>query len=171
MSNFNLAFENVLKNEGGFTNDPQDSGGATNWGITIHDLSVYLRRSASVEEVRRMSKLTARAIYKSKYWDSLSLDAVNDDGVALVIFDQGVLRGIGTIARAVQRILGVVVDGHFGPKTLAAINAADPGWLITKIEQQAEEAYREIVRRSPKNQKFLKGWINRAKRLLNWIKK
>lgn len=168
MSDFNKAFAWVLRNEGGFSNDPDDSGGATNFGITIHRLSEYYGRPASVEDVRNMPKVTARAIYQKYYWAPLGLDLIGSDNVALVIFDQGVLRGIGTIAHAVQSILGVVVDGHFGPKTMQAINTHDASDLIRKIEAQAEFAYRDIVSRKPKNKKFLKGWIARAKRLLQW---
>ena len=165
--NFKAAFEYTLGNEGGYTNDANDAGGPTNWGITIHDLSRFLGRPASIQEVKAMTQDTAETIYKKWYWDVISLDLVNSQGVAMAMFDQGVVRGVGTIARAVQNIVGVTADAHIGPISLAAINSYDPKILVQKIEAQAEQAFQAIVNANPSQRVFLRGWMNRARRLMS----
>jgi len=164
---FTAAFNYTLGNEGGYTNDAADAGGPTNWGITIHDYSRYLGRAATAAEVRAMSKDVAEAIYKKWYWDILSLDGVNSQGVAMAMFDQGVVRGTGTIAKAVQRLVGEDDDAHIGVKTLAAINAHNPEALIQQIEAQAEQAFQAIVNSHPSQRVFLNGWMNRARRIMS----
>lgn len=165
MSNFDDAFLYTVSNEGNYTNDPNDSGGPTNFGITIGDLSRYVGRPATVGEVKGMTPDTAKIIYKKWYWDTLALDHVNSKGVAMAIFDQGLVRGISTIAIAVQNLVSVEADAHIGPITLAAINAHNAKDLIPAIEAQAERAFRAIVNVHPKDKAFLNGWLNRAHRL------
>lgn len=161
-SAFDFAFNFVLGNEGGYSNHPADRGGPTNWGIIQSRYSEYLGRPASVADVKAMTKDTAKAIYKRYYWNTLNLDGVNNMKVATAIFDQGVNRGTGTIARAVQKIVKVTADGEIGPKSLKAINAQDPSQLVNKIADNAEAAYRAIVAKNPSQQVFLKGWLRRA---------
>lgn len=164
---FDAAFNYTLGNEGGYTNDAHDAGGPTNWGITIHDLSRYYGRPATAAEVQNMSQDLAKAIYQHWYWNVLNLDSVKSQGVAMAMFDQGVLRGTSAIARVTQSLTQQVVDGIIGPKTLAAINAHDPRLLIQQIEAQAEQAFYTIVNAHPDQKKFLRGWLNRAKRLMS----
>lgn len=162
------AFKFVLGNEGGFTNDPADSGGPTNWGITMHDYSAWLQRPVSIEEIKQMPLDHAKRIYFQWYWTPMGLNHVLNSEVACAIFDQGVNRGTRTIIKAVQGIVGAEPDGFMGPKTLAAINNFNggPEKLIDEISKQAEESYKKIVERKPNQAVFLKGWINRARRLL-----
>lgn len=165
-SNFDAAFDYTIGNEGGYSNNPNDSGGPTNWGITIHDLSRWLKYSASAEDVKNMSKALAKEIYLDWYWNIIALDKVNSKGVAMAMFDMGVVRGTGTIAKAVQNIVRVTADAHVGPITLAAINAYDPKKLIDEIEKQAIAAFEDIAARIPKDREFLKGWLARSGRLI-----
>lgn len=158
-------FDHVIGREGGFVNDPADRGGATKFGITIGTYSRWLGRPASVEEVKKMPLNAAIEIYESNYWKPLGLDKVHHDGVACAIFDQGVNRGITTIARAVQKIVRTTVDGHVGPKTLAAINGYDSEELIEAIACNAEATYKAIAAKNPSQKRFLKGWLNRANHL------
>ncbi len=173
-SNFDLAFSYTVGNEGGYTNDTHDSGGPTNWGITQHDLSVYLGHPASIQDVKSMSSDTAKAIYKRSYWDPLGLDAIVHYGVAAALFDIGVVRGIGVPPKYAQNICNnhgalLVVDGHIGPKTLGAINALSPSVFIKEFAQMVERGFRSIAMNNPTQNKFLGGWINRAHRLLTLI--
>lgn len=169
MANFDEAFTYTVGNEGGFTNDPADAGGATNWGITIHDYSRWLGYSASVREVREMRLEVAKQIYEDFYWKPLSLFAVRHNGIATAIFDQAVNRGLG-YARTLQRLLRVEADGHVGPKTIDEINKTNPADIIRAIKTEAEEFYRGLAARKPSQQRFLKGWLNRAKRLLSLVR-
>jgi lysozyme family protein len=65
----------------------------------------------------------------------------------------------------VQTILGVKPDGAVGPVTLKAINSADPAELYRRLMNARVGWFEKIVARNPSQKKFLKGWLNRLKRL------
>jgi lysozyme family protein len=167
MSAFDDAFEYVLKNEGTYSNDPADSGGPTMWGIIQSEYSRWLGRPASIADVKAITKDIAKKIYYKWYWLPLQLDLVVSSKVAIAVFDQGVNRGIGWPPKKIQGIVGTVQDGHIGPKTLAALNAMNPNYFITAFEPVVEKSYQDIVARRPSQRIFLRGWLNRARRLLS----
>jgi len=173
---FEKGLDYTFANEGGFSNDKADRGGATKFGITIGDLSKWRRRAVSIQEVRDLSADEAKAIYKAWYWDTLSLDQVRSEGVAICMFDIGVVRGIGVPPKYAQQICNshganLVVDGHVGPKTLLAVNALDPALFIRDFASKTKAGFYAIVAGRPSQIVFLKGWINRANRLLTLIPK
>lgn len=84
----------VLKQEGGYGNDPKDPGGPTNFGITIIDARKYWKSDASAEDVRAMPLSVAKDIYYNKYWlvvHGPDLPA----GLDLCTMDSGVNSGVG----------------------------------------------------------------------------
>ncbi len=169
---FERAFEYTILNEGGeYTDDPDDAGGPTRWGITQHDLSRFMGRQTSPAEVQALTKERVKPIYRKFYWEPLRCDEIKDPEVAICIYDQGVLRGISGITKAVQRILGKDPTGKMDEKTLLSINASDDDWMIQQIEMEAEDFYKGIVDRKPSQGKFLKGWLARAGRLLGLVDK
>src|SRR5215813_7527318 len=96
-----LAF--TLREEGGYVDDPNDPGGATNMGITLATYRQWSDDPAlGPAQVRGMTLRTARAIYRSLYWNPLRADAL-PAGVDLSVFDMGVNAGIWPSARLLQR--------------------------------------------------------------------
>ena len=75
--NFDTCLAFTLKEEGGYSDNPADPGGATNMGIT---LATYRRWSDNPNlgpvQVQDMTERTARAIYRSLYWNPLRADAL-----------------------------------------------------------------------------------------------
>jgi len=61
---FDEAVDLVLRHEGGFVQHPRDPGGATKFGITRETLSRARGRSVSVDDVRRLTRGEAAAIYR-----------------------------------------------------------------------------------------------------------
>ena len=167
MPSFNDAVEVILKNEGGFVNHPQDRGGATNWGITQRVYEAYKGRAVTIDEMRKMPRSEAIAIYKKNYWDKIGGDAIKFYTVALTIFDQAVNRGIAAAVKQAQRVAGVNPDGVVGTQTLAAINKTPEKEFLNLFLKESEEAYKTIVNRNPSQQVFLKGWLNRVDHLRN----
>lgn len=166
-----LALDYVFKNEGGFSNDQFDRGGATKFGITIGDLSRWRKRTVSIQEVKDLTAAEAKKIYEAWYWNPIGAPGVKHTGVAICMFDIGVVCGISIPPKFAQSICNnhgadLVVDGHVGPKTLAAINAMEPSVFIRDFSVKAESRFRSIVANNPSQGKFLKGWLNRARRLL-----
>jgi lysozyme family protein len=154
-----LAF--TLREEGGYVDNPADPGGATNMGIT---LATYRQWSDDPElgsaQVQDMTARTARAIYRSLYWNPLRADAL-PIGVDLSVFDMGVNAGIWRSARLLQRALGFTgeeVDGSIGPETLDAAAKCDPRTLVTDLAERQAAYYRSLTDFPA----FGAGWLNRT---------
>lgn len=91
--NYNYSLQQVLQSEGGYTNDPRDPGGATNFGITIADYRMYINSNGTALDVKNMTKSQAETIYKSKYWNKVNGDVL-PSGVDYCVFDYGVNSGV-----------------------------------------------------------------------------
>lgn len=174
MARIEGSIEYVLQNEGGYTNDAQDAGGATNWGITHADLARWRRAPVSNGDVKSMTKAEAEEIYKAYYWAPLSLDGVEDQSIATCIFDTGVNRGLYVGASYAQRVcneLGstLAVDGKIGPISIAAINSLKRRDFIADYYAHVKAGYDSIVAQHPSQRVFYNGWMNRARKLLTLI--
>jgi lysozyme family protein len=155
-----LAF--VLKWEGSrFTNDPDDHGGATRFGIIQREYDAFRRRlGLQVRSVESIAMDEVRAIYRRRYWEAVQGD---DLGVPLDIaaFDTAVLMGVGRSIRFIQQSLDVGVDGAIGPETLGALADADGADVAASLMDLRETRLRAIVAADSTQGKFLRGWLNR----------
>lgn len=159
----------ILKWEGGFVNDPDDLGGATNKGITIGTFGDYRKQKGlpppTVLDLKNLSDKDWHDIFKTLYWDRWKADEIKSQSVANILVDWVWASGVRGILRT-QIILGVASDGIVGSKTIAAINAADPKKLFDAIKADRAKFIDEICKARPKNEKYRRGWMNR----LNAIK-
>lgn len=144
-NNYNDCLVRLLKDEGGYTNDPNDSGGPTNYGITLADYRKYINKNGTASDVRSMTVEQAKAIYKPKYWDALGCDNLSS-GVDYTCFDYGVNSGLGRPRKALQRF-----------KSLTGIK------LIDAINDERMTFLRAIG--TGKNAGFLRGWTARVARV------
>lgn len=119
MSSFDDAFDALIGNEGGYSNNPADPGGETMWGVTAR----VARAAGYVGAMRDLPHDTAKSIAKKLYWDPLRLDEF-DPRVAFQIFDANYNGGHPVIW--MQGAAGAKVDGLIGPATIAAVQATDP---------------------------------------------
>ena len=92
--NFEVCLALTLGYEGGYVNHPRDPGGPTNMGVTIATLSHELGRQATVADVKALTRETAAAIYRKKYWNLVGGDAL-PRGVDALLFDIAVNSGPG----------------------------------------------------------------------------
>lgn len=97
------AINKVFEDEGGYSNDPGDSGGPTNWGITIADARMYWKSDATASDVRNMPKSVAVDIYKKHYAIPLHYDDL-PAGVDYAVLDYGINSGIGRAARVLRQL-------------------------------------------------------------------
>lgn len=149
----------VIEDEGGSksTNDPLDRGKRTQFGISeASNPQVWLDNKVTEEE--------ARAIYEQKYVRGPGFDKIPDSHSRLryQLVDFGVLSGPRLAIEKLQAILGVVVDGVFGVKTLAAILQEDPKVINNKLVAERARMIGRIVSKNPAQAKFLAGWLNRT---------
>jgi lysozyme family protein len=121
-SGFVRALPRVLAHEGGYVNDPQDPGGATNKGITFRVYDAYrTRKRQRTQDVRNITAVEVADIYRLQYWDVVKGDEL-PPGLDYVLFDGAVNSGPSQSVKWLQRALGnVLVDGQMGQATLAAV--------------------------------------------------
>lgn len=154
-----LAF--VLKWEGGYSDHPNDPGGATNKGVTQRTYDAWnLRKGHSRRPVRDIADVEVDAIYEADYWLAAHCDELPAP-LDLVVFDTAVNMGVGRAVRFLQHAVGERDDGEFGPLTREAVLDADPGATALKFCSRREWYYGELVRAKPKMAVFLRGWLNR----------
>lgn len=158
----------ILKWEGGFVDDPDDLGGATNRGVTIGTYATYCKKKGypapTVERLKNLSEKDWAEILKTLYWDRWKADNIKSQSVANILVDWVWASGVNGI-KIPQQVLGVTVDGIVGAKTLAALNARNPKELFEEIKEARVQFIEDICRKRPVNNKFKKGWLNRINSL------
>jgi lysozyme family protein len=130
--NWDKAFDEVIKYEGGYVNNPRDPGGPTNLGITQATLSRWLGRAATVAEVKALTREKVKPIYKRYFWDVIKGDAL-PGGVDFATYDFAVNSGPSRAARYLQSVVGVKQDGKIGPATIAAVNRYSAQDVVKKL--------------------------------------
>jgi len=159
--NFEVCLAFTLKAEGGYVDNPADPRGATNMGITLATLRQWSDdQDLGPAQVEEMTQRTAKAIYRSLYWNPLRADAL-PVGVDLSVFDMGVNAGIWRSARLLQAALGFTgeeVDGCVGPDTLAAAAKCNPRSLVYDLARRQAAYYRGLADFPT----FGTGWLNRT---------
>ena len=152
--------------DGGYTNDPDDPGGRTQFGI-----SERAHPEAWADDKVTLDEATG--IYDKKYIDQPDFDLIKNIHLQHQLVDMGVPSGPQTAIRTLQQLVGVTVDGVIGPKTLAAIERYPAGLLfgypvpgIVLLNLAVRDArillYIGIVKRNVRKLKFLLGWVKRA---------
>jgi lysozyme family protein len=177
--------EEIVAREGGYVNDPDDPGGATNHGVTIHtlrQLGLDLDGDGTVNtaDVRALSRDQAIEIFVRHYFDAPGLAAL-PACLQASVFDMQVNAGAQAI-RVLQRLLvkmgyEVAVDGVMGPQTVAAArDAASPDGALLRDAYAIErrEYYFRLADRRPASRKYARtraggkgGWIRRAEEFLS----
>lgn len=160
MANFKIYAEKLKALEGGFSNDPDDNGGATKCGITIARFREEFGQDKTVDDLRAMTEDQWERITKGGYWDKVGGDEIKNQSIAEIIADWTFNSGLSVI-RKVQGIVGAKADGIVGPKTMALINAKDPRWLHYSIKSARANFYADIVHNKASQVKFYEGWMNR----------
>ena len=160
---FDLLFEYILKVEGGYSDDEYDKGGKTKYGIIEEEA----RRHGYKGHMRDLTKDFAKNIYKTDYYDKCKLEKVNNDKIALSIFDWAVNSGNARAIKKAQLILNELgykleVDGVIGNKTISALNTVNVSKFLNKYHEAQRRYYKIIVYNNPKQKVFLKGWMNRV---------
>ena len=168
----------IIKREGGFVNDPDDPGGATKYGITIHTLRT-LRGQATIEDIRKLTLEQAAEIYQEHYFYAPKIDRLPVPLQASV-YDMQVNAGRNAV-KLLQRLLAdfdeeVGVDGNLGPQSFGATQRAfDKAgqFLIDAYAIARRDYYFAIGDKRPRSRKYARtqagakgGWIKRAEEFM-----
>lgn len=154
----------ILKWEGGYVNDKDDLGGATNKGVTLATFRSVYGQGKTANDLRNMTDQQWETIFKKHFWDKWRADEIKDQSVANILVDWLWASGAYGI-KIPQRVLGVSVDGIVGAKTIAAVNAKDGKQFFKEIRQERIDFIDRICTSRPQNKKFRKGWLNRINSL------
>ncbi len=176
--------EEIVAREGGFVNDPDDPGGATKYGVTIHTmrrLGLDLDGDDAVTEadVRRLTRDQATQIFVDHYFYGPKIDKL-----PLVlhasVFDMYVNSGANAV-KILQRLIRdmrieVTVDGIIGPQTIrAAHEAAEaaPHHIADAYGIARRNYYYALADSRPTSRKYARrrdggkgGWITRAEEFI-----
>jgi lysozyme family protein len=168
----NHIINEIIRVEGGYVNDPRDSGGETNFGITV----AVARGHGYYGPMVDMPRKVAFDIYAAKYWDAVRGDQLVElsEAVAEEVVDTSVNMGPGRAGKFLQRALNALnneaklyadlkVDGAIGPATLSALAA----YLLQRDEMVLSRAlnclqgafYVELAERREKDERFVYGWL------------
>ncbi|MDX2264607.1 MAG: glycosyl hydrolase 108 family protein [Hyphomicrobiales bacterium] len=142
---FPAALKHVLKFEGGYSDHPLDPGGATNLGVTKATLERFRGRRVTKAEVRALKHAEAAAIYRKFYWDQVQGDAL-PPGLDLAVFDCAVNQGPARARKWLQQAAKARADGVIGPRTLAAVKAADARALLLEFMALRMRHYGSLAR-------------------------
>ena len=163
--------DEILRREGGFVDHPADRGGPTKFGITAKTLGEWrgLGRPATPDEVRALIEPEARAIYRQRYIPAPGLDAVKDPRLLALLVDAAVHSGPKRAVQWLQTALGVAADGLIGPKTRAALSAADPRPLSAKVLAARLRHLGRLITADPAQAAFAAGWMNRIAEFVEYL--
>ena len=175
----------IVAREGGYVNDPDDPGGVTNFGVTIHTmrrLGLDLDRDGVITsaDVRRLTRAQAEDIFLEHYYKR-PLIAELPDAIQPSVFDMYVNAGSNAV-KILQQLLvemgyAVSVDGALGPQSLAAVRAAyraGAGHLVDAYGIARRNYYFRLADRRVASRKYARtraggkgGWIKRAEEFIS----
>ena len=163
MSNFAIAYERMISNEGGYklTNVANDRGGQTYAGISRNRWPDWAGWKDIDQGLTPASELV-RAFYKQNFWFPIHGDHIDAQAIASNLFDFAVNAGPKTAIKLAQIVVGVTPDGAIGPRSLQAINTADHDRFCLAYALAKIARYRDIVTKDRTQEKFLLGWLNRT---------
>ena len=174
MAEFSKAVDVVLRHEGGFIEDPDDPGGATNFGLSrrwLTEQGIDLGRGpgiATVLDIKLMTIERAKQLYYDQIWKPHGLSFILDQIVATKVFDMVVNMGPGQAFKLVRnafidyREWDMPRTGLLDSQLLEALNTIQPYRILPAIKKEQERFYRVLVHLKPRLERFLNGWLKRA---------
>jgi lysozyme family protein len=185
MASFKVFEPLLLKQEGGYSNKKNDSGGETWMGIShnnypgwigwsiIHAnlshrpsddyngwkaFSIFLRTLPQLQ-------ILVDSFYETTFWDHMKGDSINNQSIANYIADWGVNAGLSVPIKHTQKVLGFGIedqDGVMGSQTLTSINSANGATLFQNLVSERISFYKAVIVAHPEDKEFENDWMERA---------
>lgn len=172
MASFSKSQRIVGLNEGGYQNDPRDSGNyyqgiliGTNWGISAPVLASYLGRTPSKSDMVNLPRSTAEKIFKINFWLKNKFDKLKNQSLATLIYDGAVNHGTNGMRFLVERALKTVKRPMsyyevFTEKGIKHLNGINQRRLFDAVKKARLDKYR-----SSKQTHYINGWVKRVNRI------
>lgn len=162
MAKFEPAVKIVLKHEGGYVDDPNDSGGETNFGIS--------KRTYPYLDIRNLTVEEAKEIYFNDFWSKYAYDKIQSQKLSNKLFDISINVGSKRAHEQFQLAINSIhrmneldfanniikVDGWVGEKTAAAANKLNWEVVMYVFQLFMGQFYLSLG-----NDYYLKGWLRR----------
>ena len=155
LETFDDIIEKVLEHEGGYVNDPTDTGGETKYGIS--------KKAYPDEDIKALTVERAKELYKRDYWDRFKVANLHDR-IRHIYFDMCVNMGGGRATKILQEACNsknsykIDVDGGIGKNTIkASANLED-----FRLRAYRVMFYAELVMKKPNQERFWVGWFRRS---------
>lgn len=175
----------IVAREGGYVNDPDDPGGATNYGVTVgtmKSLGLDLNKDGRVDatDVKMLTRAQAQQIFVEHYFRRPRL-AELPPAVQASVFDMYVNAGTNAV-KILQRLVArmgfaATADGVIGPQTIAAAHdaaAAAPDHFADAYGIARRNYYYALADQRPASRKYARskaggkgGWITRAEEFIS----
>jgi lysozyme family protein len=162
--NWDACFDHVIGSEGGYSDDPKDTG---NWtgcktGVGILKGTMYGVSACAYPtlDIENLTIEEAQDIYHQDYWHVVQGNYL-PWGPDLCTFDSGVNSGNSRGAKWLKRAVGATVDGVVGPETISKALAADDHVTIDRMCDD-RLAY---LKGLSSWQHYGKGWTNRVEKV------
>lgn len=185
---FDIAFEELIGIEGGYSDDPDDRGGETYKGISRNNWAgwagwdiIDLAKEKESDFPKCLDENTAlriltKAFYEQEFWNKIKLNEIEqlDKLIALELFDTSVNQGTKTAAIYLQESLNLLnrnqkdykdirVDGSIGNITLTVLKANKRKYNILKCLNGLQfDKYYRLAKSNPVQEKYFNGWLNRV---------
>jgi lysozyme family protein len=177
MSDFDTAVNYVLSNEKGLSNDANDRGGITNFGISLRflksisqeQLKKYLIFDEVTDQTIKDLRIEqAKSLYHDFFWISAPFEKIGNQEQANYIFDMAINMGIAPAIKCVQRAIwavqkrrSLIDDGILGENTLKAIEIC--GFiLMPAMRSERAGFYKLAAMQDVEIKNELNGLLNRA---------
>ena len=155
LETFDDIIEKVLEHEGGYVNDPADTGGETKYGIS--------KKAYPDEDIKELTIERAKELYKRDYWNRFKIDSL-PSRIRHIYFDMCVNMGGGRATKILQEACNsknsnkIDVDGGIGKNTIkASANLED-----FRLRAYRVMFYAKLVMKKPEQVRFWVGWFRRS---------
>lgn len=158
--------------DGEFTNDARDPGGATMWGVIKTEYEDYLGRPLSVDEVKTMPRSTALAILVKKFYAPAKCGVYTSDAAAMAIFDTGVNKGLGGLKIILQDACHTNLSGEaweYKQDAIDAVNGMHEQEFVDNMTRATLNYIDARISRYPNMEWARRGWTARAKRMMSLV--
>lgn len=168
MADFKTAFNFVMQNEDSTLSGivTTDEGGRTRFGVAEKYHGNLADDFFTCDKEKALAE--AEVIYQEQYWGAIDGDEIADQECANKLLDMCINLGDANAIHMLQTSLNflsrgsVTEDNRFGPRTLAALNAAPPLRLTSVLRQSCVHHYEQIAQRRPVTEAEYSSWMRRA---------
>lgn len=158
MDMFKKGVDFTFRWEGIYSNDKDDPGGPTKYGITLatlQDAGKDLNQDGivDIEDIKQLTLEDSKQIYKERYWDAMGCDQLVEKGdwpMALVAFDTAVNCGVSRTTRWLREV-------------------QDKGQTYISLLNFRVIHYLNLINKRPVMAKYKNGWMNRVNDLKKYI--